>query len=78
VQVVAELAAGSAAPERVSFGGPAAQARRWRGHDLQLCGVHPRVRADGSTPTPAQADFFVSQADGPLHAADLNGQSCPR
>lgn len=77
-EVMAEVAAGSAVPQRVSFGGPAAQARRWHGHDLQLCGVHPRVHADGSTPTPAQADFFVSPADGPLLAADLNGQSCPR
>jgi hypothetical protein len=80
VQVVADVAYGSAAATRLVFGASGGtQAHRWQGHDLQLCDVQPRVRADGSTDTPPLADFFVSPArGGPLTDADRHGLSCPR
>lgn len=76
LQVVAEVAAGSGAPKRLTFGAPSPQAHQWQGHDLQLCDVRPLIRPDGSTPSPALADFFVSPSRGPLTSADLHGRSC--
>jgi hypothetical protein len=76
LQVVAEVAAGSGAPKRLNFGALSPQAHQWQGFDIQLCDVRPRVGPDGSTPSPALADFFVSPSRGPLSSADLHGHSC--
>lgn len=65
VQIEAELSAGDAPAQRLTFGSPGTAAvQAWRGHNIELCGVLPRrsslVKAAPSAPL--QAEFFVSPA----------------
>lgn len=79
VQVTAEFAGGAGVSQRVVFGGPSGPlVHVWQGHEVQLCDVQPRVRLDGSVPSPAQADFFVSPAPKPPASAGQPGLGCVR